>query len=151
MTPEQAHEVLDYAIAREQEAHDFYLYLASRAQRPGMREAFTQFAHEELGHRRKLEAVKAGKLDLGGSGPVADLKIADYVVEVAGQPEELDLQAALILAMKREKASFRLYSDLARVMEAPDLRETFLALAQEEAKHKLRFEIEYDEVILQEN
>ena len=31
------------------------------------------------------------------------------------------------------------------------LQETFLGLAQEEAKHKLRFEVEYDEFVLTEN
>ena len=32
-----------------------------------------------------------------------------------------------------------------------ELTETFLSLAQEEAKHKLRFEIGYDEVVLKED
>jgi hypothetical protein len=31
------------------------------------------------------------------------------------------------------------------------MRNIFLALAQEESKHKLRFEIEYDEFVLREN
>ena len=53
--------------------------------------------------------------------------------------------------MKREKASFRLYSDLAASVDDEDLKQTFLALAHEEAKHKLRFEVEYDDVILAEN
>jgi len=53
--------------------------------------------------------------------------------------------------MKAEKAAFKLYSDLAA--SAPDaaLKNTFLAMAQEEAKHKLRFEILYDENVLTEN
>ena len=36
-------------------------------------------------------------------------------------------------------------------MGEDDLKQTFLGLAQEEAKHKLRFEVEYDDVILAEN
>ena len=32
-----------------------------------------------------------------------------------------------------------------------DQKAIFLALAQEEARHKLRFEIEYDEAVLTEN
>ena len=32
-----------------------------------------------------------------------------------------------------------------------ELKEAFLALALEESKHKLRFETEYDQVVLQEN
>jgi len=63
----------------------------------------------------------------------------------------LDYQQALIVAMKREKAAFKLYIDLAAAVEAQELRDTFLALAAEEAKHKLRFELEYDESILTGN
>jgi rubrerythrin len=81
---------------------------------------------------------------------VQDLKIGDYLVDQKPNPE-LDYQEALILAMKKEKAAFRLYSDLADVTEDEKLRQVFQALAQEEAKHKLRFEIEYDDNILTEN
>jgi rubrerythrin len=143
-------EILDYAIQREQAAHDFYLDLATRAERPGMKEIFTQFAGEELGHKARLQSVKEGKRLLASDRKIQDLKIADYAVTV-DPSEDLDYPQALILAMKREKSSFRMYSDLARAIDEPDLKATFLALAQEEAKHKLRFEVEYDEVVLSEN
>ena len=63
----------------------------------------------------------------------------------------MDYQDALILAMKREKAAFRLYTDLAAATDDADLKSTFEALAQEEARHKLKIEIEYDDRILQDN
>jgi rubrerythrin len=53
--------------------------------------------------------------------------------------------------MKKEKAAFKLYTDLATSVSDENLRSVFKMLAQEEAKHKLRFEIEYDENILSEN
>jgi len=53
--------------------------------------------------------------------------------------------------MKAEKAAFILYTDLALATDDPGLKETLLRPAQEEAKHKLRFEIEYDDEILKEN
>ena len=53
--------------------------------------------------------------------------------------------------MKKEKAAYRLYLDLAAVGEDEELTDMFLSLAQEEAKHKLRFEIEYDDEIMKEN
>ncbi|CAK0779854.1 hypothetical protein CCP3SC15_6990002 [Gammaproteobacteria bacterium] len=55
------------------------------------------------------------------------------------------------MAMKKEKAAFKLYTDLAASTDDVGVRNTLLALAQEEAKHKLRFEIEYDDQILVEN
>jgi rubrerythrin len=63
---------------------------------------------------------------------------------------DFNYQRTLILAMKREKASYKLYIDLAESTDDAGLKSTMLALAQEEAKHKLRFEIEYDENILKE-
>ena len=143
-------ETLEFAIGKEQEAHDFYLDLAARADRPGMKTIFTQFAGEELGHKNKLVAIKSGKRMLPKDEKVMDLKISDYVVDVEPS-QDLDYQKALILAMKKEKAAFRLYTDLAAATGDPELKEILLGLAQEEAKHKLRFEVEYDENILAEN
>jgi rubrerythrin len=65
--------------------------------------------------------------------------------------EELDYQKALILAMKREKSSYKMYLDLSNSVDDEELQQTFASLAQEEARHKLRFEIEYDDYILAEN
>ena len=58
---------------------------------------------------------------------------------------------ALILAMKREKAAFRLYMDLSDKAADQEMKKLFLSLAIEESKHKLRFELEYDENVLREN
>jgi rubrerythrin len=63
----------------------------------------------------------------------------------------MDYQSALILAMKQEKAAFRLYTDLAASTDDEKVRDLFLGLAQEEAKHKLRFEVEYDDDFLRDN
>jgi rubrerythrin len=140
--------VLDFAIEKEQEAYDFYTDLAGKMSRPGMAQIFKEFAAQEKGHKAKLEAVKQGKTLEPSAKSVQDLKIADYTVDVDASPQ-MDYQDALILAMKREKAAFKLYNDLAEASE--ELRDTFLALAQEEAKHKLRIEIEYDDKVLGEN
>ena len=53
--------------------------------------------------------------------------------------------------MKKEKKAFRLYTNLAETCGDDNLEKVFLGLAQEEAKHKLRFEIEYDDYIMTEN
>jgi rubrerythrin len=97
-----------------------------------------------------LVEIKGGKqLRLAGQ-ELEDLKIVDYLV--ATEPSSgMDYRDALILAMKQEKAAFKLYSDLAAVSEDLQIREIFLGLAQEEAKHKLRFELEYDETIQSAN
>ena len=143
-------EILDFAIGREQESHDFYMGMAEKMERPWMKKVFQQFAKEELGHKAKLEGVKNGKRLLPSERKVLDLKMADYLVAGEATPE-MDYGQALIIAMKKEKAAFRLYSDLANKVEEDGVKDLFLGLAQEEAKHKLRFEVEYDEVILKDN
>jgi len=72
------------------------------------------------------------------------------LVDVHSTPD-MSYQQALIIAMQREKASFNLYNNLEAIADDEDLRSTFLALAQGEAKHKLRLETIYDERILTEN
>ena len=72
---------------------------------------------------------------------------------------EMHPELAKLAAENKITACHREYRDtdlngIFLVIGATDdgnLRETFLALAQEEAKHKLRFELEYDDYVLKEN
>jgi rubrerythrin len=143
-------EILDFAIKEEQAAADFYTDMAQKVKSSGLKTTFEGFANEERGHKAKLETVKSGKRLLNAASKVQDLKISDYVVDEVASAE-VDYQGALIIAMKKEKAAFRLYSDLASKTDDADIKELLLGLAQEEAKHKLRFEVEYDEKVLTEN
>jgi len=143
-------ELLDFAIGEEVAAAQFYLELAARVDRPWMKRVFEDFAAEERGHKAKLEAVRRGGAKGLPREAVLDLGIGDYLVDVSPEPG-MDYQRALTLAMKKEKAAFRMYSDLAGASSEPALRELLLGLAQEEARHKLRFELEYDEQFLKEN
>ena len=144
-------EILDFAIISEQNAVDLYLNLANRSKTPSAKAAFEEYAAEERGHKAKLERVKSGKkLLLKPSAKVQDLKLSDYTVlqELGENP---DYQSILIFAMHQEKAAFKLYTDLSQLAESAEIKDLLLGLAQEEAKHKLRFEIEYDEHVLIEN
>jgi desulfoferrodoxin-like iron-binding protein len=145
--------ILEFAVSKEEESYQFYTDWARRMNNPSTRQLFEDLAREELKHKTNLQEIKQGDLEklLGSlSEKVMDLKISDYLVDIPLK-RDLDYQEALILAMKREKASFKLYTDLAATSEEENLRTTFLVLAQEEAKHKLRLEIEYDEHILTED
>lgn len=143
-------EILDYAIAKEEDASRFYTDLAGRMDKPHMKKVFESFASEEQGHKQKLMGIKGGKFALPSQQKVQDLKIGDHLVEVELK-SDLDFQDALILAMKAEKAAFRLYHDLAEATDDHNARNLFLSLAQEEARHKLRFEIEYDDYAYKDN
>jgi rubrerythrin len=143
-------EILDFAIQNEEKAAEFYTDLAAKMESASIRGVFESFAREEQGHKAKLLRVKESGDMEPASKQILDLKIGDYLVE--GEPgPDMDYQQALILAMKQEKAAFKLYTDLAAAAPDEDLRGLLLALAQEEAKHKLRFEVAYDDDILTEN
>ena len=143
-------DLLDFAIKEEEGAAAFYSKLASKMDRPWMKKIFEDFAKEELGHKGKLVNIKADGATSLPKDKVLNLKLGDYLV-VDEPSDDMDYQQALVLAMKKEKAAFKLYSDLAEVAEDEALRDLLLGLAQEEAKHKLRFEVEYDDQYLKEN
>jgi rubrerythrin len=143
-------EILDYAIDQEQQAADFYASFAARAEKAGMKKMLLEFAEEEKRHKERLLAVKIGELKLTPQKEVLDLKVSDYLVEVDAS-DNISFQDALIVAMKRERAAFKLYSDMAEKVTDPNLKQVFIGLAKEEAKHKLFFETEYEERVLKHN
>jgi len=142
--------ILEFAIAKEEEAHAFYMDLARRMDKAHLKAIFEDFAREELGHKQKLMGVKSGRLPLPSIDKVQDLKIGDHLVEVT-LSKDSTFQDALVVAMKAEKAAFRLYTELAEAADKPETKDLFSSLAQEEARHKLRFEIEYDQYTYKEN
>ena len=135
-------EVLDFAIGREVEARDLYLKLADMVEKPEMARVLSDLAAEELEHKEKLEAVKAGEAVMDDE-EVGNLGITDYLsnVEPKANMSYVDL---LIVGMKKEEKARKLYADLASASQDQTIREIFLKLVRQEADHKLRFEIEYD-------
>ncbi|MFA6318559.1 MAG: ferritin family protein [Elusimicrobiota bacterium] len=150
-TKEKVEEILRFAIDNEAKAVELYARLAARQKQVHLRELFSSLAAEERRHKARLEKVLSGrKLLKSGAALARDIDLEDY----ASPPEpkgELGLQDALILAMKKEKAAFNLYMDMAGAAVQREVREVFLSLAREEAGHKLRFEREYDRFIQPDN
>jgi rubrerythrin len=141
-------QILDYAISNEEKAAALYYDLAEKVERPGMKEAFLQFAKEEEGHKARLLKIKAGEIPAVSEEKVANLGITEQLAEPIAAPN-MTYQEALLYAMKAEKAAFVLYTKLAETTTDAGLQRVFKSLAQEEAKHKLRFEIEYDDHVLE--
>ena len=150
---DKINEILDYAIDQERQAYDFYMRLAARTENKQLKQAFEDFAHQEKTHVAILQSVKKNRITLSNTGEVQDLKIADYSVDVdeADLQDGADLQKVYILAMKKEKAAYKMYSDLARTCSDENCRKALESLAQEEARHKLHIELEYDKHFLNEN
>ena len=139
---------LDFAIQREEQAYRFYTLLARWAKTEELRAALNDFAQEVLQHKATLSSLKRQKAH-PPEEKVRDLKISDYMTEV--KPKlEMTYEDKLIYIMKKATDSLRLYRDLAAMTADNDLRNTFLTLAQDEAKHKKRFKNECKKMAGQE-
>lgn len=146
-------DILDFAIEKEEEAYQMYSKWAEKVSNSGVKEQLKLFAAMEAGHKAKLQKLKQGSLEQSvahlSTNDVVDLKISDYMIDVEAKPD-MTYQDALIIAMKQEKAAYRLYTDIAKSISNQAIKDLFLALAQEEARHKLAFEVEYDDYLFPE-
>ena len=137
-------DIIEFAIHREVQANAFYLALAGRMVNPQKQQVFEELANEEMKHKERLEIemMKTGKVV---KSPAED-QGSEISYDIVGVDGGIDMEYKDILALgiSKEKASFRLYVDLAGRARDEETREVFLELAEEEAKHKFRFEIEYD-------
>ncbi|MCF8035665.1 MAG: hypothetical protein K9K62_02210 [Desulfobacteraceae bacterium] len=138
-------EVIAFAAEREEAARRFYLELARQTTDTFMKQIFMDFAHEEEKHRETLENLETEGLErifANIINPVNDLALAENAPDISPD-DDPDFQEALLLAMKREDKSHRLYSMLAENSEDHAVSLLFIGLAKEEAHHKLRIERAY--------
>jgi rubrerythrin len=142
-------DILKFAIDREAKANRFYVALAERMADPEMREVFEMLAQDELEHKAKLEleVMKTGKVVTSDTD--ANRFEADGAADVA-TVLHMDYKNALAIGIDKESTSFRLYADWMVTAKDDEQREMLLSLAQEEAKHKARLEIEYEMLIKNE-
>ncbi|MFH1501546.1 MAG: ferritin family protein [Candidatus Eisenbacteria bacterium] len=150
MNRRQFDEVVAFAIEKEQEAVDAYTTASSIVKRAHVRAMLLEFAAQEERHKRKLQGIDLETLDGAHIVKIPDLRISDYSdsVEITA---DMDYQDVLTVAMKREEGAHNLYTILASNTTESALKRVFEMLAQEEAKHKLALEKEYDEHVLSEN
>ncbi len=140
-------ELFEYAIDREIDANQFYLALAERVDNAEMRKVFEDLAEEELEHKAKLELelMKLGKTTVIKVPPASPQR--DYIISDGKSLLDMDYKDMLLMAIEKEEASFRTYVNLAPRAYDSETREVLLSLAQEEVRHKLRFQMEYDMIM----
>ena len=141
-------EILEFAISKEVEAYHFYMAMSRRVNAANMGDVFEELAQEELEHkaRLELEILKTGKVIRAQQESQARPD-SDYIVDEDNALLDMDHKDMLLLAMEKEKASFRIYVNLVANARDEQTQELLLALAEEEVRHKLRFETEYDALL----
>lgn len=137
-------DILKFAIHRETEAYNLFTALAERVDDHNIRRLLEDLAAEELEHkaRLQLEIIKAGKT-IHQNEPPAPFSVDDYIITNNPAKLDMDYKDILMLGMEKEDASFRIYVNMIANTTDEHLREVLLALAQEEVRHKMRFETSY--------
>ncbi len=137
------------AVRSEQQAYDFLMAMRGCVKSASIRLLLEDLAGEELEHKEKLE------LELMKLGEVV------YSQEIQGQAQnpyyiesdecaDMDYAELLRFCIGKEDVSFRLYIDLSTQVHDEQAREVFIALAEEEVRHKLRLETEYSRLLEQQ-
>ena len=129
---------------REIESNWFYLALADSVDNMEMSEVFVGLAKEELEHKAQLELelMKAGLTVKIKDATVAPSR--EYIVSNNTALLSMDYKDILLLCIEKEEASFRTYVNLLPTIHEQSSREILLGIAEEEVKHKYRFEVEYE-------
>ena len=143
-------EIIDFAVAREKEAVEFYRKLQKIVKFAERIKLLKGLEKTEEEHIKILENIRKLGIVKTEVPNVQNLHISEYLVD-AHFSEDMSYQDILITAMKREEASSKLYADLASKSIDEDEKQTFLRLASEEEKHKLKFELMYDQDILSQD
>jgi len=143
-------EILDFAIESELDEIQFYSELAETMERKNVKQLFRDIALEKTARMLQLENMSETRILLDIE-KVHDLKIAGTFSDIDYTKTNLSYQEALIIAMNKEKEKFILYQELADCATDKKCQQAFLTLANQEARQKLKLEIEYDEFVLYDN
>jgi len=142
-------EILNRAMAKEEEAYSSYRALANRVANPGTQTLFNELAEEEGRHKGILTRWKTGEFpgcpasslaDLGEMGKSGDIKF----------DRDLTPEEAVRLAIQEEERAAAFYSALAGSLEDPGARCLAERLATEERAHRTKLESMLEEQIFQE-
>jgi rubrerythrin len=134
-------QIIADAIRSEIEAYEFYQQLSLKVKNAFLKELFHEFAAEELKHQKILQGFQ-GRADAA----IHFARVPDYhVAETVDEPDaQLSIHMkpadAIAMAMKKEEAAMRRYSQLAEACTDPEQKKVFLELAVMERGHKSKME-----------
>jgi rubrerythrin len=135
-------EIIELAISKEQQDIDFYMDLSDRMEDPLMKDVFKTLSDEEREHKEllELELMKLGRV----VGPREfDFDWMEPEIDSVSL-EGIGYLDALELAIDREEADFRMYSEMAVLSRDGEAKNMLFELAQQEVIHKLRLQSQYN-------
>ena len=138
-------QIIRLAIQRERYAYSFLMAMCDCVKSPGIKYMFRDLAKEELKHKDKLE------LELMKIGEVIRPQDSQtetenpYYIE-SDECATMDYADLLKLCIEKEDISFRFYVNLTAQVNQEHSKDVLLALAEQELRHKLRFEDELEKL-----
>lgn len=138
-------EIIKQAIANEVEAKKFYEDAAKTLNDPYLKKLFSSLAEEEKKHRDILTQIVASNAIDRYFSETRDYKVA----ETMDEPElSMDMKPAdaFAVAMKKEEAAMKQYTEMAGMCDDAEKRQVFLDLAAMERDHKLKMEAAFTDV-----
>jgi rubrerythrin len=150
MTKTEFDKIIEFATLREQDAVDFYHGLQAHAKFSDQKQMLIDFENMEKGHIAILKNIhKKGLAFLDPNKP-SNMKTSDYILANYDE-DNLSYENILVIAMKREEYSYKLYKDLATKFPDTEVATLFKNLATEEIRHKNQFAEMYDKHVLKDN
>jgi rubrerythrin len=137
--------ILDRAIESEIEASRFYGRVAEMTTNDYLKEMFTIFSREEQKHRSILEGFRGDPATSIHFKKVADFGISETMTEPT-LSTDMQPADAIALAMKKEEAAMRQYTQLADACDDGAQRDVFLELAAMEREHKTKMEAAFVDI-----
>lgn len=145
-------DILDIAMDREIVAEAFYEAAQHKTSDKGAIELLKELASYEHQHLLWIKKLKNSGADIGSWSPqkVQNLNLTGYLNDIqlnygAG------LQEVLTAAMKREQSSIEFYTVLQSEFDNPEIIELCSKLASQEAVHKNKLELLYENIFLTQN
>ncbi|GAB6909868.1 Rubrerythrin [Desulfosarcina cetonica] len=138
-------EIIKQAIANEVEARKFYEDASNTLKDPYLKKLFASLADEEKKHRDILTKIYTSDTVKTYFSETRDYKVAETMDEPA---LSMDMKPAdaFALAMKKEEAAMKQYTEMANLCDDAQKRQVFLDLAAMERDHKLKMESAFVEV-----
>ncbi|MFP4528477.1 MAG: ferritin family protein [Candidatus Kapaibacterium sp.] len=142
-------EIINFAIELEEQAAARYKDMRSMTKYDSSIKMLKDLERMEREHADTLRNLDKQEVEDYTRRDIPDMKIGEMMAETPPQ-KNMTYQEVLAHAIKSEEHSKKLYEGLAANSPSEGLRNAFLKLADEEARHKLELETIYDNEIMRE-
>ena len=141
-------EILEFALTKEEASVQFYRDLASRVTHSATKALFETLIRNEQQHIQtiRLEINKQGFTVNAEEADKDSLYLWEERLEMDDEACEMDFVDALVLGIQKERAAFRLYAQLLGMTQDETFAKVLAELAEEEMRHVLQLEREYNAI-----